>query len=333
MLVNNKYEAILEIRTGSHLYGTNTESSDEDFCGIVLPDVSEVFGFEHMEEQDVSTVSKNAAGKNNSDAVDRKFYEFRKFIKLALDNNPNILEMLFVNDENIIFNSEIGKKLLAMRELFPHQGLSQKFGGYAKSQLHKMQLKPDHYAALQNALEYLLVYIGNDSIQDLYDEEELKRSRKLIVELQPVIEASQPIVPIKFNDSFIQVGDIHLGKNLTVGNVVKYIQTRIANASYRKESYEAFGFDAKFGMHAVRLGIEGLDLLKTGRLEFPLKESKFLLDIRKGLYSRDQVIKMVYDLDMEAKSLMPSTELRKHRLHKEIQDFTIEVLKDYFYKD
>jgi predicted nucleotidyltransferase len=36
-------------------------------------------------------------GKNASDAVDFKMYELRNYVKLALQNNPNILELLFTN--------------------------------------------------------------------------------------------------------------------------------------------------------------------------------------------------------------------------------------------
>ena len=63
-LIKDKYTPILEIRVGSHLYGTNTENSDEDFSGIVLPTMEEIFGFEHMDEIDVGVKDKDVNGKN-----------------------------------------------------------------------------------------------------------------------------------------------------------------------------------------------------------------------------------------------------------------------------
>ncbi len=37
---------ILEIKTGSFLYGTNTENSDEDFCGVFIPPINYYFGLD-----------------------------------------------------------------------------------------------------------------------------------------------------------------------------------------------------------------------------------------------------------------------------------------------
>jgi predicted nucleotidyltransferase len=76
------------MNTGSHLYGTNTPTSDIDICGIVMPSIEEVYGFEKMEEFDLSITDKDSSGKNTKDAVDIKYYEFRKFVKLAMENNP-----------------------------------------------------------------------------------------------------------------------------------------------------------------------------------------------------------------------------------------------------
>ena len=93
---------ILEIKSGSNLYGTTTPISDLDYVGIFMPDLEHVYGLNKIEEVDLDLKDKDEHGKNTSDAIDKKRYEFRRFCKLALDNNPNILEILFVNQPNII---------------------------------------------------------------------------------------------------------------------------------------------------------------------------------------------------------------------------------------
>ncbi len=45
---------ILEIKVGSHLYGTNTPTSDIDYSGIFLPNKALVFGFKGVEEGSLS---------------------------------------------------------------------------------------------------------------------------------------------------------------------------------------------------------------------------------------------------------------------------------------
>ena len=79
---------ILEIRSGSHLYGTNTPESDEDFVGIFMPPEEYVYGLQSVQEVDLGIKDKHADGKNTADAVDRKLYEFRKFVNLAQGEQP-----------------------------------------------------------------------------------------------------------------------------------------------------------------------------------------------------------------------------------------------------
>lgn len=52
----------------------------------------------------------------------------------------------------------------------------------------------------------------------------------------------------------------------------------------RPELVEVYGFDTKFAMHMVRLGVQGVELLETGRISLPLREPwlSWLRDLRQG---------------------------------------------------
>lgn len=70
------------------------------------------------------------------------------------------------------------------------------------------------------------------------------------------------------------------------------------NKTGRQELVEQFGFDTKFAMHAFRLYHEGINLLKSGELEFPLPNLQELKDIRNGLkYTEYQLDKCIEDLE------------------------------------
>lgn len=101
---------ILEIRSGSHLYGLNTENSDEDYIGIFLAPIEYHLGLQKVEQVDLSIKDKLKSGRNSKDAIDKTFYELKRFVKLAIDNNSNILEVLFVDEKNIIYINEYGSK-------------------------------------------------------------------------------------------------------------------------------------------------------------------------------------------------------------------------------
>ena len=86
-------------RHGSHAYGLAIEASDLDIKGIVVPPKEYFHGFLRRFEQ--------AESKD----PDLTIYGIRKFFQLAADCNPNIIEVLFVDDEDVFIETEWGKHL------------------------------------------------------------------------------------------------------------------------------------------------------------------------------------------------------------------------------
>lgn len=74
----------------------------------------------------------------------------------------------------------------------------------------------------------------------------------------------------------------------------------------RPELVEKYGFDTKYAMHVVRLGLQGIELLQTGNLVLPLPEEprRLLLGIRRGELSLPEVLEKAEQLEAELKSLI-----------------------------
>jgi predicted nucleotidyltransferase len=69
---------------------------------------------------------------------DEELQELRKFLKLAADCNPNIIEFLYV-DKNIIISTPIWEKIRNSRDLFLSKKARYTFSGYAISQLLRIK--------------------------------------------------------------------------------------------------------------------------------------------------------------------------------------------------
>lgn len=78
-------KVLFKIKSGSHLYGLNTPTSDLDYVGVYVEDSFEDFidPFNTKDEMDMSIKSKKENGKNDKDAVDEKYFHIKKFIKLC----------------------------------------------------------------------------------------------------------------------------------------------------------------------------------------------------------------------------------------------------------
>jgi predicted nucleotidyltransferase len=126
-------------RHGSHAYGTSTPTSDEDFKGVVVPPLKYFFGFlEHFEQ---------AEFKHQVDGLDMVIYDIRKFMKLATDCNPSVIEVLFTDPSDHLVLTPIGQFLLDAREHFVSRKAHYTFSGYAHQQIKRIR---NHYRWLHD---------------------------------------------------------------------------------------------------------------------------------------------------------------------------------------
>jgi uncharacterized protein len=143
-------ETHYEVLTGSQAYGTNTEDSDFDIYSFCVPPKHVVFPYtagiipyfgsqgEKFEQFQLHHVIYNTK------EYDMQVYNIVKFFQLCMENNPNMVDTLFVPPNCILHKTKIGDMVRDSRKLFIHKGCWHKFKGYAFSQLKKvMNKKPE----------------------------------------------------------------------------------------------------------------------------------------------------------------------------------------------
>jgi len=77
----------------------------------------------------------------------------------------------------------------------------------------------------------------------------------------------------------------------------------------RPELIDQFGFDTKFAYHAIRLGIQGCELLSTGKVTLPMDEEdrNFLKALRVGDYTKEEALHSIEYYDAQLRDLMVKT--------------------------
>lgn len=270
---------ILKVLTGSRLYGTHTENSDYDYRGIALPGEDEIFSLDVVEHVDYEG--------------DYTIFALKKFISLAMDNNPNILELLFVPESNIVHINQYGRELLNLRKYFPYQGLLRGYLGYATSQKHKMYIKKENIKILKNILDLLIQ----------------KRNQ---IELLIEVEHENAINENKY----IKIADLNFQKNCKIEKAIKMIENRLSKVSNRTLNGNEF-YDTKFAMNLIRLLYECISLLVTGEMIFPFKNErlKILKDIKNGIWTKEEIIDYANELEEIINYYFTITILPKNRNH------------------
>lgn len=309
---------ILEIRSGSHLYGLNTENSDEDYIGIFLAPIEYHLGLQKVEQIDLSFKDKLESGRNSKDAIDKTFYELKRFVKLALDNNPNILEVLFVDEKNIIYINEFGRRLLNLKKEFLSKKIIKTFLGYAKSQKRKLMIKKDNLDILFKTKDFLERFNLNEGLilPELKDEPEFKELFKVI------------------SKDVYGIGEYNINKNTTIKEALKKVNEIIKNSSNRKELIKEYGYDTKFAYHLVRILLELYEMITTNNLVFPLREKDMLMKIKLGKVDIETLFSIISDIEIAINSIIDSKEslLKDKPNYDVVEKELISIYLDFIFK-
>ena len=314
--------AILLTKVGSHSYGINTTGSDVDYKGIFVATKEYYLGLKNIEQKDRGWEEDSDRFPVLNGVKDLVFYEIRKYLKLAKDANPNILELLFESDEFYQYIHPVGQKLIDNRELFLSKKIKYTYSGYAYAQIRKIKshrkwlLNPpskkptaeDYGLTDKTALDKseekafitFLWMLIKDRIEYMEEQKELYELISDRIDFKGVINNNQ--LPQEFYP-YIQ--------NLTKGSD-KYMDILRRTQEYRKDlhywkSYQSWlknrnqsraeleakcGYDSKHASHCIRLVRMGNEILTTGKVNVDRRgiDADELLNIRLGNVDYETVL-------------------------------------------
>ena len=135
--------------TGSISYGTATDISDMDIVGWCIPAKEVIFphlsgyitGFGKQQQRFNVYQQHHIFDKDPGRTYDISIYNIVSYFNLCMDNNPNMIDTLFLPQECVLYTNKIGNMVRDKRHIFLHKGCYKKFLGYAKSQLHKIETR------------------------------------------------------------------------------------------------------------------------------------------------------------------------------------------------
>lgn len=267
-----KTRAIYVTRHGSHAYGLNTAQSDLDIKGVLIGPESHYLGYLNRVEQ-----------IEERDPNDLVIYEFTKFMKLAADCNPNIIEVLHTDEKDILYSNGFGEELRTMRNMFLSQKAKHTFSGYAMAQLKRMK---NHHEWMKNPPA------APKNRQDLH--------------LPPNKNWCDAIEKSLADGAYLPISDVE-NELLSVerkwrkdSEKFAHYQEWLKGRNEKRHELEAkHGYDTKHGMHLVRLMRMGNEILTQGKVFVKRPDREELLAIRnEGIWSYEKIVKYAEDMDI-----------------------------------
>lgn len=102
----------------------------------------------------------------------------------------------------------------------------------------------------------------------------------------------------------------------------------------RPELIAAHGYDVKFAAHALRLGLQGLELMATGRVELPMSETQrsLCLTVRKGELRYENAVTWITEVRAALTRALDNGDspLPERPNLESIQDFLIDAHRSYW---
>jgi uncharacterized protein len=311
---------------GSHGYGLNRPDSDFDYRGIFIAPKRYYLGFDNIEQKENGWDEPGIFPflDSNKDTV---IYELRKILQLLAGANPNVLELLWLNNYPVLTN--IGQHLIKHKQLFLTKKVKHTYSGYAFAQIKKMEthrkwlLNPPQKKPLPadfgiedelplikddlNAfLEYLYILIRG-RIEFLEESEQLYKLLTADIDFKGVLKQyTLPDETLEYTQKltnsrkdFIRLLQKSQNYQIALREWKAYLSWQENRNPNRAEMERKSGFDLKHGMHCIRLLRSGLEILQKGEITVDRRiagDADDLKAILQGEYSYDQVMKMAEEL-------------------------------------
>lgn len=171
---------------GSRAYGTNTEDSDYDFYGFIIPQIDIIFPnlsgyipgfgrtytpFEQYQAQHVEHPIYRE--------IDLTIYNIVKYFQLVMLGNPNMVDSLFTPDDCLIHCDEVAELIRNNRNLFLSEKMFHTFKGMAFS--HLSRLKSGHVKEGRKEL----------AKQKGFDTKDAMHSLRVLLQIRDILELGE----------------------------------------------------------------------------------------------------------------------------------------------
>lgn len=339
---------IFRFVSGSHAYGTSTPESDHDYRGVFIAPLK--YAFELFQSSFVGQGSfadqikgvvgdvkagdlnaamerlrqiqeldhndlKTAVGTVHATEGDEELQELRKFLKLASDSNPNIIEFLYV-DDGVTHRTKVWDMIASKRDLFLSKKARYTFSGYAISQLKRIE---GHRGYLMDPPK------GKPARGDYG----LPQETVVPVEMR---NALLTMKPEWVNEQFRAIARAEKVFQDDLGKWKAYEKWSSERNPKRKEIEAKWGYDTKHAMHLVRLIRMSKEILSEGVVRVNRRgvDAAELMAIRNGAWPYEKVVEVASQADAELDALYKKSKLRDKPDHKAISELYKEIVQEQY---
>lgn len=304
--IKNNGLLAFEVISGSRSYGLDTPSSDTDIKGVFVLPKDMFYGLEYIAQV-------------NNETNDIMYYELKRFMELLSKSNPNILEMLNVPDNCVLYKHPIMGML--QPEMFISKQCEQSFANYAFTQIkkaygHEKKIVNLVDAIRKSVMDFCFVHDEIEAVplNKYMAEKGLEQSKIGLAAIAHLRDCYNLYYSNEFNYSGVAKKDN--ANDVSLSSIPKG-EKPMAMLYFNKDAYSIYckqykeywewvakrnderykttmmhgkNYDSKNMMHVFRLLLMAKEIAAEGKINVFRKDRDFLLAIKNGQFEYDELV-------------------------------------------
>jgi len=287
MCQDNNAELLYLVKFGSHLYGTNTEKSDEDYKGIFLPSINDCILQKAPKSINYSTGKEK--GKNTKDDTDIQLWSLQYFLELLSKGEVNALDLAysFTHEDIVVYcRFEFERQFFPNIKKFFNIKDCNAFVGYAIGQAKKYGIKGSRLGKIKDIIDYMTEFFsryGTNKVTPIRNQVMREIDNKFH-------DDSYCFIKEKNETRFLVIcGRMHQESILTT-ELYERLKSHYESYGERSElARQNKGLDYKALSHALRCLYQMEELLETGQIIFPLKDVEAIMQVKQGCLDFNEI--------------------------------------------
>ena len=341
---------LFEAISGSTAYGTNLPSSDQDIRGVFVQPQTAFFSLSYQDQV-------------NDKMNDIVFYELRRFAELLSTCNPNMLELLAMPEDCVLYKHPLFDRF--QPELFLSKLCKQTFAGYAMTQIRKARglnkkIMQPMKKERKEVLDFCHIAFGQGSVPL---KTWLKRNSLMQEHCGLVNIPHMHNVYALFYDPSAELGFKGVTQKTTsnmvsLSSIPKGME-RLAIMAFNKDGYTAYcksyreywewvekrnearyentvshgkNYDAKNMLHTFRLLDMAEDIATKGEIIVRRPNREFLLEIRRGDFDYLDLVAQAEEKVIRIDELYANSNLPDRPDKEAINEILVEIRGEWYSK-
>ncbi|PVY40861.1 nucleotidyltransferase domain-containing protein [Pontibacter virosus] len=337
---------LFECISGSRAYGLSTPTSDTDIRGVFVLPEQDYFGLNYVEQL-------------SNESNDIVYYELRRFVELLSKNNPNMLELLAMPEDCILYKHPLHDKFQA--EDFLSKLCKTTFAGYALTQVKKARglkkkivnpVEPER----RSVLDFCYVAQGQGSVpvQEFLEQQGLRQEDCGLARIPHM-----PDLYALFHEPNTRLKGIvqsEKANDVSLSSIPKGLQS-LAVMSFNKNAYSTYckeykeywewvekrnqaryentlshgkNYDAKNLMHTFRLLDMAEEIATQKQIIVRRPNREFLLQIKAGAFEYAELLAIAEERIAKMDALYEASDLPEEPDVERLNKVLVEVRKDFY---